>query len=99
MAVAEPEFAFQVGETIKPRDIKYSQAEVVSAVVSLHPALELPNSRFDNFALVGEEQLIADNACAHEFVVGSKMPDLWRTLDFSKQEVTIAILGGKKMKG
>jgi 2-keto-4-pentenoate hydratase len=99
MAVAEPEFAFQMGETIKPRDIKYSQAEVMSAVVSLHPAMELPNSRFDNFALVGEEQLIADNACAHEFVVGSKMPDLWRTLDLSKQEVTIAILGGKKNEG
>jgi 2-keto-4-pentenoate hydratase len=95
MAVAEPEFAFQMGDTIKPRDTEYSQIEVMSAVNTLHPAIELPNSRFENFAHVGEEQLIADNACAHEFVIGPKMPDLWRDLDLSKHEVTISILGGK----
>jgi 2-keto-4-pentenoate hydratase len=99
MAVAEPEFAFQMGEAIKPRDVKYNQAEIISSVDTLHPAIELPNSRFDDFALVGEEQLIADNACAHEFVIGPKMHDSWRNLDLSKHEVTISTLGGKVNKG
>ena len=75
MAVAEPEFAFRMGETLIPRPAEYSQAEVVSAVDGLHPAIEIPDSRFHNFASVGEEHLIADNACAHEFVIGSQMLD------------------------
>ena len=87
------------GETIRPRDTEYSQFEVMSAVDTLHPAIELPNSRFEKFANVGEEQLIADNACAHEFVIGPKMPDLWRNLDLSKHEVNITILGGKTNTG
>jgi 2-keto-4-pentenoate hydratase len=95
MKVAEPEFAFHMGETIKPRYTVYDQAEVMSAVDTLHAAIELPDSRFGNFLLVGEEQLIADNACANELVIGLEMPDLWRTLDLSIHEVTITILGGK----
>ena len=99
MAVAEPEFAFKIGETIKPRDAEYTQTEVMSFVDTLHPAIELPDSRFDDFALVGEEQLIADNACAHQFVIGPKMSDLWRTLNLSKHEVNITILGEKTNEG
>ena len=98
MAVAEPDFAFKMVDTLKPKDTEYSQIKVMSAVNSLHSAIELPDSRLENFANVGEEQLIADNACAHEFVIGPKMPDLWRELDLSKHEVTISILGGKKYR-
>ena len=99
MAVAEPEFAFRMGETLKPRATEYSQAEVMAAVDTLHPAIELPDSRFDDFARVGEAHLIADNACAHEFVIGPKMPDGWRTLDLSKHEVSISILNGETNEG
>ena len=99
MAVAEPEFAFRMGETLIPRPLEYSQAEVVSAVDGLHPAIEIPDSRFHDFALVGEEHLIADNACAHEFVIGPQMPDSWRSLDLSKHAVTISILNGISNKG
>ncbi len=99
MAVAEPEFAFEMGETIVPRDTEYSQVEVMSAVAALYLAIELPDSRFDHFAEVGEAQLIADNACAHDFVIGPKAPDLWRALDLSKHEVKIAIVNGQTNNG
>ena len=99
MAVAEPEFAFSMGSTLKPRSAEYSQEEVMSAVDALHPAIEIPDSRFHDFASVGEEHLIADNACAHEFVVGPQMPNSWRSLDLSKHTVTISILNGKSNKG
>lgn len=99
MAVAEPEFAFRMGETLKPRGAGYSQAEVMAAVASLHPAIEFPDSRFDDFARAGEAQLIADNACAHEFVIGPEMSDLWRTLDLSEHEVSISVLNGKTNDG
>ena len=99
MAVAEPEFAFRMGSTLNPRSTEYSQREVISAVDALHPAIEIPDSRFHDFASVGEEHLIADNACAHEFVIGPQMPDFWRSLDLSKHAVTISILNGISNKG
>jgi len=99
MAVAEPEFAFSMGSTLNPRSAEYSQREVMSAVDALHPAIEIPDSRFRDFASVGEEHLIADNACAHEFVIGPQMPDFWRSLDLSKHAVTISILNGNSNKG
>ena len=90
MAVAEPEFAFKMGRTFKPRKSDYNLEEVMQAVETLHPSIEIPDSRFKNFSLVGELQLIADNACAHQFVIGPSMPDKWKALDISKHIVTIS---------
>ena len=90
MAVAEPEFAFKMGKTFKPRKSDYNLEEVMQAVETLHPSIEIPDSRFKNFSLVGELQLIADNACAHQFVIGPSMPDKWKALDISKHIVTIS---------
>lgn len=99
MAVAEPEFAFRMDKTLNPRSTVYSQNEVVSSVESLHPAIEIPNSRFSNFAFAGEEQLIADNACAHDFLIGPPIPDSWKSLDLAKHHVTISILNGASHEG
>ena len=99
MAVAEPEFAFRMGQTLKPRSTEYTLAEVISSVDTLHPAIEIPNSRFKNFAAVGEEQLIADNACAHEFVIGPPMSNSWSSLDLSQHDVTISLANGPHNKG
>jgi len=99
MAVAEPEFAFRMGKTLDSRASEYGQAEVVSAVDTLHPGIEIPDSRFENVASVGEEHLIADNACAHEFVIGSPMPDAWRSINLSKHAVSISVLNGETHEG
>ncbi len=47
-------------------------ADVMAAVDSLHPAIELPDSRNLDFARVGAPQLIADNACAGWFILGER---------------------------
>ena len=99
MAVAEPEFAFKIGKSLSPKLTPYSEAEVLTSVDSLHPAIELPNSRFNNFSVVGEAQLIADNACAHEFVIGPPMGDSWRELNLAKHKVTISVLNGGTSEG
>lgn len=87
MRVAEPEFAFRMGRDVPPREASYSQEEVLDAVASLHPSLEAPDSRFEEFAKAGEAQLIADNACARHFVFGPVAPDLWREIDLSQHPV------------
>ena len=44
-------------------------------MATLHPAIEIPDSRYDDFTIVGAAQLIADDACAHYFVLGDAAPD------------------------
>ena len=83
MKVAELEFAFRMGADLVPRGEPYSQDEVLAQVVSLHPAIELPDSRFADFEHAGMAQLIADNACAHRFVLGTPAPHTWREMDLA----------------
>ena len=99
MAVAEPEFAFKMGTTFKPRKSDYNLEEVMNGVVSLHPSIEIPDSRFINFSLVGELSLIADNACAHDFVIGPSMPNLWQSTKLSDHNITISVLNKKSHQG
>ena len=87
MKVAEAEFAFRMGEDLTPRAEPYTQQEVLSRVAALHPAIELPDSRYEHFERVGALQLIADNACAHYFVIGSAAPSSWRGLDLALYNV------------
>ena len=88
MRVAEVEFAFRLGETLAPRSAAYGVDEVLAAVATLHPSIEIPDSRYDVFERVGAPQLIADNACAHYFVEGPAAPDAWRSLDLAAYPVT-----------
>src|SRR6185503_15117939 len=78
MRVAEPEFAFRMRSDLPPRPNLYSVAEVLDAVDTLHPAIEIPDSRFADFIRAGEAQIIADNACAHLFVLGKATSADWR---------------------
>jgi len=87
MRVAEAEFAFKMGRDLPPRASPYSRDEVMDAVADLYLGLEFPDSRYADFAEVGGPQLIADNACAHLFVIGPKAPDIWREIDLSEHRI------------
>jgi 2-keto-4-pentenoate hydratase len=87
MRVAEAEFAFRMARDLPPRSEPYSQSEVLAAVAALHLAIEIPDSRYTDFTLVGAAQLIADNACGHQFVLGPEAPDSWRDTDLAQHRV------------
>lgn len=87
MRVAEAEFAFRMGRDLPPRDKPYGSDEVLDAVAALHPAIEVPDSRFEDFTVVGAAQLIADNACAHQFILGPEAPAAWRSVDLASHRV------------
>ena len=70
MAVAEVEFVFTLGNDLPSRESPYTEDEVAASIKSLHPGLELPDSRFRDFTLPGTAGLIADNACAANFILG-----------------------------
>jgi len=88
MRVAEAEFAFRMAVDLPPRASRYTVDEVVASVATLHPAIEIPDSRYVDFTAVGAAQLIADNACAHDFVLGPPAPDAWRGIDLAAHHVT-----------
>lgn len=84
MRVAEPELAFRFAHALPARAAAYTTEEVLAAVGQLHLAIELPDSRFGDFVAVGGATLIADNACAHELVLGKPVTADWREIDLSK---------------
>src|ERR1700761_6488251 len=93
MRVAEPEFAFRMARDLPPRSRPYAVQEVLDAVGTLHPAIEIPDSRFADFVSAGAAQIIADNACAHLFVLGSPSTANWRSLDLVEERPVITLRG------
>jgi 2-keto-4-pentenoate hydratase len=93
MNVAEAEFAFRMARDLPSRKEPYAMEEVLAAVASLHPAIEIPNSRYREFVSVGAAQLIADNACAGNFVIGSPVVVDWRRYDLPRHTVTVHVNG------
>jgi 2-keto-4-pentenoate hydratase len=99
MAVMEAEFVFRLAEDLPPRGQDYSPQDVVAATASLHLGIEVPDSRFEDFSIVGAPQLIADNACTEFFILGAAVPEMWRDLDLAGQHVSVAINGETAAEG
>ncbi len=99
MRVAEAEFAFVLGRDIPPRERDYTQEEVLACVASLHPAIELPDSRFEDFAAAGGAQLAADDACAGWFKLGEPAHTDWRDTDLAAHPVSLRVNGREATAG
>jgi 2-keto-4-pentenoate hydratase len=93
MRVAEVEFAFRMARALPPRDAPYTVDETMDAVASLHPSVEVPDSRYVDFVRVGAAQLIADDACACWLVVGEASRDDWRRRDLAAHPVRASVAG------
>ena len=93
MRVVELEVAFRMGRDLAPRPRPYSVDEVLAAVATLHPALEIPDTRFQDFVNAGEAQLIADNACGYFYVPGPAMQGNWRAIDLAAHRVRGDVVG------
>lgn len=89
MRVAEAEFAFRLARSLPPRPQPYAMEEVLEAVESVYPAIEIPDARYRDFACVGAPQLIADHACADWFVLGTPVQVPWRNRDLAAHRVTM----------
>ncbi len=92
MLVAEIEFAFRFARTLAPRAQPYTMDEVLDAVACVHPSIEVPDSRYNDFVTAGAPQLIADNACANLFVLGPRADD-WRGFDYVNEEIKVTLNG------
>lgn len=87
MRLAEAEFTFRFGQALPKREAPYSVEEVLAAVAALHPAIEIPDSRYHDVARAGAPQLIADDACASWYLLGEATTADWRSLDLAAHPV------------
>jgi 2-keto-4-pentenoate hydratase len=88
----EGELAFRFGVALGPRDAAYGEDEVWDAVASLHPAIEIVDSRFAAFPAVDKRALLADNQANGAFCHGAAVTN-WRHIDFLGQPSRLLIDG------
>jgi len=91
MLVAEVEFAFTLGCDIPPREADYTEQEIADCIKSLHAGLEFPDSRFKDFTQPGTAALIADIACARDFVLGEASTETFNAKELSSQATSLMI--------
>ncbi len=90
MRVMEPEFAFRIGKDITGSvGQTLSTEHVMSHVKDLHLAIEIPDSRWQDFVHIGEAMLLAEFACANQLVLGEAVSFPWRDLDLSQHAVQV----------
>ena len=92
MRVIEAEFGFRMARNLAPTPAPRSQEEIADAVEGVIPAIEIVDSRFDDWLTIGAPSLIADNACNAAWVHGPLVAN-WREVNLAEQAVTVTVNG------
>ena len=88
----EAEIAFLVGEDLPPRETPYTRAEVVAAMASCHPVIEVLESAYGDPTTAAKNSMLADLQMHGGFVYGPAFPG-WESVDFNTEKVTLSVDG------
>lgn len=66
----EGEIAFRLGQDLKPRAKPYSAREVAKAIATVHPAVEIVSSRWQDWLAAGLPSITADHGANGALVIG-----------------------------
>ena len=88
----EAEVAFLLGEDLPRRTTPYTREEVLAALQSCHPAIEVLESAFVDPEAVDNLSRVADLQMHGGFVFGPACPD-WQQVDLSQERVSLDIDG------
>lgn len=94
----EGEFAFRLKAAIKPRKAPYTRKDVEARLGPLHPAIELVDSRLDDWIARGPESIVADNGANGALIIGRPVRE-WRKHDLARARVSLAVDGEVVGKG
>ncbi len=89
----ESEICFVMATSLPPRPAPYTRGEVLRAIGSCHPGIEVLQSRFAAPDEVGPLALLADFIQTGAYAVGAPIGG-WRDLDFASLPLTQTIEGG-----
>ncbi len=94
----ECEFAFRMRDNLPSRQEPYTDDEVFAAVESLHPAIEVVDSRVKDGMAHGAVAIIADHCANAAFVHGAGKTD-WRDIDLAAHTVQLTVNGDPAATG
>ncbi|MBV8507976.1 MAG: 2-keto-4-pentenoate hydratase [Alphaproteobacteria bacterium] len=83
----EAEIAFRLGRDLPARAAAYDRAEVTTGA-SLHPVIEVVDSRYADFRSLDRLSILADNFSNGGLVYGAAVPD-WEKLDLGHMRIIV----------
>ncbi len=92
MRVVEAEICFIMGTDLPIEDGPWTREQVVAAIGSVHPGIELLQSRFVNADAVDPMTNLSDGLGHGCYVYGHEIP-AWRDIDFTKERVRVLFSG------
>jgi 2-keto-4-pentenoate hydratase len=104
MRGVEAEISFLIGKDLPPRQQPYTRDEVVAAIASCHPAIELLESALLNPDAADRLTSIADLQSNGGFIAGKAVPG-WQSFDFASLGAQmnvdgfVRVTGGKNSAG
>jgi 2-keto-4-pentenoate hydratase len=94
----EAELAFTLSRDLPARSEPYRRADVHAAVATIHPAIEIVDSRFSDLTAVDALSTLADFQSNGALVVGDGV-EMAHAFDSSTQEVALDIGGVRVVEG
>ena len=92
MRGVEAEIAVLMGRDLPPREALYGREEVLAAIASAHPAIEVLQSRFAEPDGVDALSNLADSLSHGGFVHGAAVAG-WGEVDLAEEEVAVVVDG------
>lgn len=93
----EAELAFRMGHDLPARALPYTREEVIAAIATLHPAIEILESAYVDPEKVSREDLLADLQINGGFVAGPAVPQ-WHDFDFANEKATLLVDGSVRVE-
>lgn len=90
--LVESEIAFTLGTDLPPREAPYGREEILAAIGSCHPVIEVVQWRLKGFPNIPEALKLADGIGHGALIVGEAIAD-WQSIDFPQLAVTQEITG------
>jgi 2-keto-4-pentenoate hydratase len=94
----ESEIAFLLGADLPPRATPYGAADIVAAIASCHPAIEILHPSFADPESIDGLSHLADLIRHGAFVYGAAVAN-WQAIDFSTLHTTQTIENGPTING
>ncbi len=91
----EPEVAFSIVKDLKGA---VSREEVLDACDGVYPALEILDSRYEQFKYFSMEEVVSDNSSSCSYILGAKVED-FREIDLTKLEMVMKVNGEVSQSG
>lgn len=94
----EAEISFLLGKDLPARANPYSREEVMDAIASAHPAIELLESAFVDPDKVDRLSVIGDLQMNGGFAHGAAVPN-WKALNLAEESVEVVVDGALRFEG